>query len=64
MKFPKARKRNYYRYLCGVADNMNEEFKYEGSKDRAVVIRDDKKLKIIILKQVEYNLYTIKDKDL
>lgn len=50
---PKPRKRNYYRYLCGVADYMNEEFKLEGSKDRAVVMRIDGKLKVVILKEIK-----------
>ena len=49
MKFPKPRKRNYYRYLCGVAESMNIDFRYEGSRDRAVVVSMDGKLKIIIL---------------
>ena len=49
MKFPKPRKRNYYRYLCGVAEYMNIEFRYSGSNDRAVVVSMDGKLKIIIL---------------
>lgn len=49
MKFPKPRKRNYYRYLCGVAESMNIDFRYSGSGDRAVVVSMDGKLKIIIL---------------
>lgn len=49
MKFPKPRKRNYYRYLCGVAEAMNIDFRYSGSSDRAVVVSMNGKLKIIIL---------------
>lgn len=49
MKFPRPRKRNYYRYLCGVAESMNIDFRYSGSNDRAVVVCMDGRLKIIIL---------------
>ena len=52
MKLPKPRKKNYYRSLCGVADYMNEEFKLEGSEDRAVVMKIKGKLKVVILKKV------------
>lgn len=49
MKFPRPKN---YRYLAGVAEYMNDEFKLEGSKDRAVVMNIDGKLKIVILKEV------------
>ena len=52
IKFPKPKKFNYYRYLCGVADYMNEEFKLEGSEDRAVVMRVKGKLKVVVFKKV------------
>lgn len=52
MKFPKPKKFNYYRYLCGIAELMNEDFKAEGSKDRAVVMRIKGKLKVVVLKKV------------
>lgn len=42
-------KKSKYRYLCEVADFMNEEFKLEGSKNRAVVMRIENKLRIVIL---------------
>lgn len=45
-------RKNRYQYLCDVADYMNEEFKYEGSKNKAIVIRDEDskfKYKIVIL---------------
>ena len=52
MKFPKPKKQNYYRYLCGVAEEMNESFRYEGSNSKAIVKRIDGKLKIVILKEI------------
>ena len=61
MKLPKTKKRNYYRYLCGVAESMNIDFRYSGSSDKAIVVSMDGKLKIIILRKVDYNLYTIKE---
>lgn len=50
---PRPHKKIRYRYLCGVADFMNEEFKCEGSKDRAVVVKVNGVYKLVILKEVE-----------
>ena len=53
---------NYYLYLCGVAEDMNESFKYNGENNKkAVVIRDNNnRLKIIILKSIKEDLLWVK----
>ena len=39
-----------YQKLCEKADYMNEEFKYEGDKSRAIVICVGQKYRIAILR--------------
>ena len=42
--------KRYYNYLCEKADYINECFKYEGSRDKAVVIYNkDFGFEIVIL---------------
>ena len=48
-------KQTYYKSLCEVAEEMNEIYKAEGSKDRAVVLERDNRLQIFILVPVERN---------
>ena len=56
--------RKYYEYLCRVAEDMNDTFKAEGSKDRMVVrfSLKDKAYKLYIMKPLE--AYPLEGEDL
>ena len=45
-------RKQYYRWLCMKAEQMNEEFKSEGSSDRAIIFN----FKIVILKVMKEKL--------
>lgn len=44
---------DYLEMLYEVVEEMNDSFKYEGSKDKAVVISTEKGYRIIILRNVK-----------
>ena len=42
-----------YDYLLRVCEELNDQFKAEGSRDRAIIIRKNKRYKIAILRVKE-----------
>ena len=46
--------KRYYRYLCEIAEEMNDSFKYEGVSDRAIVIGFTNSYKIVVIKYISY----------
>ena len=53
----KKKSKRYYRYLCNVAEEMNDSFKSEGSRDRAIVIGYTNTYQIVVLKFIVYEKY-------
>ena len=42
----------YYKRLVEEVDSMNEDFKYEGSNDRAIVVKGEDGYAIVILRHI------------